>query len=79
MYSCQLHQRRSTERRQQARGELVGDGGRRVGHRLGVLEDVTLQRGEDARLAPTRHLTRPAQVGPLMIPKMPRWAGFRVL
>jgi hypothetical protein len=50
-----------------------------VGHRLGVGEDVTLQPGEYVRPSPTRHPTRPAQVGPLIIPKMPRWAGVRVL
>ena len=52
----ELHQRRRTELLEQPSGQLVSDPRGRLGHRLGVLHDVTLQRVNTGRLAPPGHL-----------------------
>jgi len=54
----QLDQPVGTEVRKQCRRHLVVDRRRRLTHRLGVLHNPPLQRGEHRRASPPRHLAR---------------------
>ena len=62
----QLDQRGVADLLAQARDHLVVDGDRRLAHRLGVVHHVALERREDVRLAPARHLTRLVHVDVLV-------------
>ena len=63
----QLDHGRRPELLDQARHHLVGDGQRRDRHRLGVLQDVALQRREHVGLAPPRHLADLGQVEAVVV------------
>ena len=63
----QLDQRRRPELLEEPGRQLVGDLRRRLGHRLGVLQDVALERAEHRRLPPPRHLAGLDLVEPFVV------------